>query len=268
MDDPDQLRDAANAFCESLHGTEPPHDQAIAGFRRIKSIRLLVRVLKFAAWVAVIIALIAGAGAWYYYRQVQTFTSVEPRQLPIASVPDGRLKVLAQQVQEIEQPATPDAPPREPIELTAELINGLIARNDRLRGRAYVEIADGIVHADVSLPTEIPGAKGRYFNGRVSITFSWSDHRFEWTIVGVEANGQQVPIGWLESLLREKIQRVLAADPRIEQWLRKFETIEIRDDRVVLVPDRDAAPETLEPSQDSPSSGGDSSGGDSPTAAE
>ncbi|RMF44847.1 MAG: hypothetical protein D6753_01500 [Planctomycetota bacterium] len=248
MSDSSELREATDAFCESLHHADPVQDQAIAGFGRIRSIRILARALKICAILVAALAMLVGAGAWYLYRQVRTYTSVEPRQLPIAMIPDERLVELEQQVQQIEQPAAPDSPPPEPIELTSELINGLIARSERFRGRVYVEISDGVLYVDVSLPTEIPGAKGRYFNGRVALTFSWADDHLDWKILGVESDGRPLPFGWLEELLQKKADDLLAADPRIETWLHNFEAVEIRADRVVLVP-KNPQPEESEPSK-------------------
>jgi hypothetical protein len=64
--------------------------------------------------------------------------------------------------------ATP-TPARNRIELTAADINQLIAANRNARGKAFVFIENNILRAQISIPLDKVGFRGRFLNGELQL---------------------------------------------------------------------------------------------------
>ncbi len=136
------------------------------------------------------------------------------------------------------------APVRELV-LTAEEINGLIASKPEMKGHVFVEIEDGIVSGEVSFPTDmIPGASGRFFNADAEFDVSLVDGLLVVRLTDARVKGERVPQPLLDGFSRNNLAEELYNDPKNAEMLRKFDSIEVVDDSIVL---RLKEPEATEP---------------------
>ena len=95
----------------------------------------------------------------------------------------------------------------------------------------------GQLSADVSVPLDkIPGGRGRYFNGSVTIEASLENGVLIANIADAEVNGESVPESLLEPLKRENLAAEMYKDPDTAKLLRKFERLEIKDGAIHLTP--------------------------------
>jgi hypothetical protein len=112
-------------------------------------------------------------------------TSTEPRPIPQVETSEAEQQAVQTRWQEFEmasnnsQPqvapqtsetgAAPTPVPRNRIELTAGDINQLIAANRKARGKAFVYIENNVLGAQISVPLDKAGFRGRFINGQLQI---------------------------------------------------------------------------------------------------
>lgn len=203
-----------------------------------------------------LLAIIAmGLGAyWFFTGQVEKYTDTQPAEIPVAEVSQEELDELKQRVEEFtaavrgkspddptSEPLPDDAskelvaaPPRELV-LSADDINALIAGEEEVAGRLFVRIEDGQIFGEVSFPTDvIPGGKGRYFNADAEFEVFMEDGILEVRLVNASVKGQRIPEEFLQGFAEQNLARDVYNDPNNAEMLRKFETIEVRDDKVIL----------------------------------
>jgi hypothetical protein len=111
-------------------------------------------------------------------------TSTEPRPIPQVETSEAEQQAVQMKWQEFEtasNPQTQVAPqtsdtgaaptpvPTNRIELTAGDINQLIASNRKARGKAFVHIENNILRAQISVPLDKAGFRGRFINGELQI---------------------------------------------------------------------------------------------------
>lgn len=123
----------------------------------------------------------------------------------------------------------------EPLILTADEINALIQDNEELKGKVFVEIDEGMVSGEVSMPLDgIPMAGGRYFNASVTFSVELDDGELMVNVDEAEVNGSPVP----EEIMSEIRNENFAAEVngKTRRLIRKFEAIRIEENRIVLIP--------------------------------
>ncbi|GIX00512.1 MAG: hypothetical protein KatS3mg111_3844 [Pirellulaceae bacterium] len=188
-------------------------------------------------WGGLLILTTLAVLGWIYFRQIHAYTSDVPRPLPIAELPPRTLEQVEEQVEQVLVHAETPSEAPEPIVLNADLINGLIADQPRLRGRLFVEIADGVIHIDISLPASmIPGAGGRYINGSVSARGSWKADSWELEIVKATANDREIPAALVEEMLQQQAQMWLEKRDDVRRWLDLVEEISVREREIWIRP--------------------------------
>lgn len=126
-------------------------------------------------------------------------------------------------------------PPARELVLTANEINGLIAANPDMRGRVFVKIKDGVVSGQVSIPTTmIPGASDRFFNADAEFDVSMKDGILVVQLTDASVKGERIPQQLLDGMSDENLAKGLYDDPKNAEMLRKFESIEVLDDSILL----------------------------------
>ena len=131
----------------------------------------------------VLLALAFFIGGYVGVRYV--VTSTEPRPIPQIETSEGEQQAVqtrwegfqnaitnlppqvAPQTSETGAAATPV--PANRIELTAADINQLIAANRKARGKAFVYIENNVLRAQISVPLDKAGFRGRFINGELQI---------------------------------------------------------------------------------------------------
>ncbi|AHE98533.1 arginine N-succinyltransferase [Thioalkalivibrio paradoxus ARh 1] len=93
-------------------------------------------------------------------------------------------------------------PERRRIEFSERELNGLIARDPALAGRAAVRLSPGQVSASfrVDLPEEIPLFGGRRLRVQTGLQLLTRDERVQARLVGVSVAGVPLPDAWLGGL--------------------------------------------------------------------
>lgn len=134
-----------------------------------------------------------------------------------------------------ESAAEPTAEPMQELVLTAEEINALIAAEEQLRGRVFVRIEGGRVFGEVSIPTDmVPGGGGRFFNADAEFDVTMQDGILEVRLTNASVKGERIPDAVLEGLSQENLAEDAYQDRENAEILRKFESIEVVDDSIVL----------------------------------
>lgn len=180
------------------------------------------------------IGVVALSGYWFYKGQLTKYTSDTPKELPVVTLADEEIAEIEARIETFKQKVEAGEETDELV-LTAEDINALVSKQKELRGRVFVRIQEGKVSADVSIPADqLPGGKGRYFNGSVTVRIELEGGVLIVTIDQAEVNGQPVPEAVMEGLRKENLAKETYKDPDSARQLARIEKIEIKDDLIVL----------------------------------
>ena len=144
-----------------------------------------------------LIAAVGVGGWWFYKKTFNSLTSAGPSDVRIeAPTPEVVQKAESTQARLNEAISRNE---ETTIELTGPELTVLLSREadlDFLRDRSRIDISDSIMAVTLSAPLDVlpwPGTKGRWFNGTVRFSMSYSDGNFEVDIISAEANGREFP---------------------------------------------------------------------------
>jgi len=168
--------------------------------------------------------------------QLNKYTSTQPMVLPATEYTTEEVAAVQKRFDDfiaaIDQGETP-----EELVLTSDDINALISQNEQLKGKVHVTIENGELVGNASIPVDfIPGAKGRFFNGRLSLKASLENGVLIVTLDEAEVNGEPVPEQFLEGMRSENLAKDAYKDSKSAEVLRKFERLIIEEDRIILKP--------------------------------
>lgn len=204
-----------------------------------------------------------GVGGYYLLTtQVAKYTDTQAAEMPVVEMDEEELSALETRIESFtnqvrgeqsvnvgedvdvdadgesdtdsEEVATDQLPVRE-LELTAKEINGLIASKPELKGRVFVEIEDGRVFGKVSIPTDMfPGGDGRFFNADGEFDVSMQDGILVVRLIDASVKGEQIPQQILDQFALENLAKDVYKNPENAEMLRKFETIEVEGESIIL----------------------------------
>ena len=209
---------------------------------------------------AVFLLMLAGtlltgyAGYRFYQRQIAQYTSDKQTELPSIEASEEKLAELDQRIEKFREQVDAGEP-LEPFILTDDDLNALVSREESLRGKVYFDIEGDELSAEVSVPTDaIPGAKGRFFNGSLTVTASLDNGELVVHAQEASVNGDAIPENIMQDIRKENLAKDVDNDPEVRKWLRKFESLEIRDNMIVLSPNKQVSegPNSPESSPESP----------------
>ena len=179
---------------------------------------------------------VAYTGYSYYMAQLNKYTSPVPAEIPKVESSKEEAEAFQKRIDDFKSALDRNESP-EPLVLTSEEINALINNNDDLKGKLFVTIAEGEISAQASIPTDIvPGGKGRYLNGRVSLKASLENGVLIVTLDDAEVNGEPLPAEFIATIRKENLAKDAYKDPKSAEFLRKFERITIENDKMILTP--------------------------------
>jgi hypothetical protein len=184
----------------------------------------------------VALVLCAGIGGyWFVSNQVAKYTSETPVKLPTVEFTPEQLVELEDRLARFKTTIDEGNTPEEDLVLTAEEINALIGKEEKLRGRVFVKIEDGQVTGDLSVPTDVlPGGKGRFFNGSATFDVSMEGGVLIVTLADAEVNGEPVPQQVVDGMSRENLAKDLYKDPQNAKFIRRVESVSVEDDKIIL----------------------------------
>ncbi len=194
------------------------------------------------AVLAVVALTVCGGVAtyWWVSNQIAKYTSDTPVALPKVEYTPEQLAELESRVETFQQAFKDGKTPEEDLVLTAEEINAMITAEEKLSGKVFVKIENGQVSGDLSIPTDaLPGGKGRYFNGSASFNVSMENGILIVTLADAEVNEERVPQQFIDAMAAENLAKDLYKDPKNAEMLRRFESVSIEDDRIILKLRRD-----------------------------
>ncbi|TWT85721.1 hypothetical protein Pla123a_05280 [Posidoniimonas polymericola] len=178
-----------------------------------------------------------GFGAYFWAKgQIEQYTSTEPAEIPVSEATDEEIAEIQARVDALQQAVENDQPAAQnEVVLTADDINALIASNQDMKGKVYVTIENGEVTGDVSMPLDdLPMGKGRFLNAKVTLNASYEDGVPIVTLKGGSVKGQPLPQQFIDALANENLAKDLLKDPKVAEKLRKFDSIKVEGDKIIL----------------------------------
>ena len=213
-------------------------------------------------------------GYWFLTNQVAKYTDTQPAEIPVVEYEEEELQALEARIESFtnqvkgedaddesaedgdgsvpsensdppaevdvasddeDSQSAPDVAPIKELSLSADELNALIAKEEQLRGRVFVRIEEGRVFGQVSIPTDmVPGGNGRFFNADGEFDVSMEDGILVVKLTDASVKGQQIPTSVMEGFASENLARDAYKDAKNAEMLRKFESIEVVDDKIVL----------------------------------
>jgi len=196
------------------------------------------------AFLAMVVLVVGGGFLGYRFLrgQLEQYTDDAPAELPMIELTDEEIEEIQGRIDSFQETLEKGDTPEDLI-LTADELNALISKNEDLKGRVFITIQEGQVSGDVSIPTEfIPGGTGRYFNASATFDVSLSDGVLIVTLAAAEVKGEPVTQDIIQAMSSENLARDVYNDPEVAAILRRFESLTIDDEQIILSP-------RLEPSE-------------------
>lgn len=192
-----------------------------------------------------LIAAVGIGGWWFYKKTFNSLTSAGPSDVRIeAPTPAEVQKAESSQARLNEAIARNE---ETTIELTGPELTVLLSRDadlDFLRDRTRIDISDSIMTVTLSAPLDVlswPGMKGRWFNGTVRFSMSYSNGEFEIDIQSAEANGREFPDIFISGFnntfteaMNEAFHDARRRDDRDTEFWNHVKTMKLEGDKLVL----------------------------------
>src|SRR5437870_12375902 len=152
-----------------------------------------------------------------------------PVPVPEFSASDSQIQSVRERWQDFEQKARAGQPAE--IELTADDINTLIAKNPDMGGKVFVSIEGNQLRLQTSYQLgEFLGRPGYYFNGDITVEFKGAQSLENPQLNRIVVNGEQVPSDLLNWKYRSRRLHEYLADYRNSY---DIGTIEVRDGKLI-----------------------------------
>jgi hypothetical protein len=192
----------------------------------------------------VLLVLVLGAlmvGLHYVKKMVNQYTDTRAVELPTVQMSQAEISSLKQRFEAFEQ-AVRAQRPVEPLALTADDINALIARGPErqaLKGKFYVSLEGDQLKSEVSVPLPKVGwsmFKGRYLNGSATFNLSFHNGALSVTPQTIVVKGKPLPEVFMQEIRKQNLATKPADDPDAAAMLRGLEDIQIKEGKLVIVP--------------------------------
>ncbi len=190
------------------------------------------------------------AGYRLYKTQLDAYTSTQPAEIQSVEFSDEEVAAVKQRIEDFKSALEKGEAP-EQLVLTADEINAIISSDEDLKGKLFVKIKDGEITGEASfpIPDVVPLAKGRYFNGSMSLKASLENGVLIVTVDDAEVNGKPVPEDFMTGLREQNLAKDAYDDPKAAEFLRKFESLTIDDDKIILTPAKKKAEKEAAPNE-------------------
>jgi len=177
------------------------------------------------------------AGYRLYKSQLDAYTSAQPVEIQSVEYTDQEVAAVKQRIEDFKTALEKGEAP-EQLVLTADEINAIIGSEENLKGRLFVKIEDGEIKGEASFPVPevVPLGKGRYFNGSMSLKASLENGVLIVTVDNAEVNGKPVPEEFMNGMRNQNLAKDAYKDPKAAEFLKKFKSLTIDDDRIILTP--------------------------------
>lgn len=147
---------------------------------------------------------LVGIGGWFFYKKTfDSLTSTAPVDVQVQKPTADQVKTAEDSAARLDEAIARNQ--ETTLEFTGPELNYLLQRNsdwDFLRGRTRIDIADSTMTIAMSAPLDsihLPGLKGRWFNGTVRFSMTYTSGSFQFELISAEANGNSFPSSFLSS---------------------------------------------------------------------
>jgi len=188
----------------------------------------------------VLMLIVTGLGVYFGYRfvtqLVEQYTATAPRELPKVEMLAEQRESLKKHVEEFRK-AVEEGKAVEPLVLTSQDLNALIEEEPELKGRVYLKIEGDKLKGQVSIPLEKIGwamLRGRYLNGEADLKASLDNGILIVTLDSLEVNGKSPPPEMMTKLREQNLAKDAYNNPKNAEMLRKVESMEIKDGKVII----------------------------------
>jgi hypothetical protein len=190
----------------------------------------------------VLVLLLGGyLGLRYAKGLVNQLTDTKPVPLPTVQLPEEQLFQLRDRVDTFRQ-AVRDGEITEPLELSSDELNALIETDPALvalKHRLYVSINGNQLGAQISFPAEdlgLDALSGRFINAVGVFTIGLTNNELRINAESLIARGKPVPRNIMRQIAAQNLATKFNEDPKAGAGLRKLESIEVKDGKLVIVP--------------------------------
>lgn len=211
-------------------GTEPPKKGRGCFFYGC------ITAIVLAALMMIVIAVSGYFGYQAYIKLVDQYTSPTRMNLPKMEMSEQDRKALRERSEAFKK-ALDKGEDIEPLVLTGDELNVLLAGETGVADRVYFIIDGDKLKGQVSLPLDavgLPGLKGRYFNGKAAFLASLRDGQLVVTVDSAEVNGEPLSEQFLTGLRNANLAEDATKDPDNARLLNKLESLQIKDGKVTI----------------------------------
>lgn len=195
-----------------------------------------ITAIVLAALMVILIAVSGYFGYQAYIKLVNQYTSPTRMELPKVVMSEQDRKLLREKNVAFKK-ALDEGEDTEPLVLTGDQLNALLAGEIGVADRVYFVIEGDKLKGQVSLPLDamgLLGLKGRYFNGKAEFLASLRDGQLVVRADSAEVNGQPLSEQFMTGLRNANLAEDATKDPDNARLLSKLESLQIKDGKVTI----------------------------------
>lgn len=175
---------------------------------------------------------------------VYEYTDTKPIEMAVAPLSDADAKALQQRLDDFDHALT-NGTPVEPLVLTADEINSLIAKQTKSSNKVRLcfSFNENRVQAQLSLSGDLFGfrmLRGRYLNGSGDFKVSLHDGRLFLGIESLSVKGKPVPDQYLQGVrgqnFADAFMQGQTNNPALNKALNQLQEIKIEDGKLFVIP--------------------------------
>jgi hypothetical protein len=189
---------------------------------------------------------VVGVGGWIFYKKTfKNLTSTEPVDVQVQKPTADQVKTADDSAARLDEAIARNQ--ETTLEFTGPELNYLLQRNsdlDFLRGRTRIDIADSTMTLAVSAPLDSlhwPGLRGRWFNGNVRFSLTYTSGEFQLEMISAEANGNQFPSSLLSSFnstfnesMNEAFRKEIRKTNRESEFWSHVKSVSLQGDKLII----------------------------------
>jgi hypothetical protein len=188
-----------------------------------------------------VIAMVTTGFAFYYFvdGKINQYTSAEQVDIPASTYSDEEKTAVSERTKKFTQALSKNEA-ADVLILTEGDLNALLDMEGSKIPNVYVDIQEGKVSAQVSIPIEslelpVGIGKDRYFNGSADVSFDVVEGQLVCYIIEVQANGEIIENEIVDELKGKNILEEIKGDG-IPKIIRRLKSVEIKDETIILTP--------------------------------
>ncbi|HEX72762.1 MAG TPA: hypothetical protein ENN65_05570 [Candidatus Hydrogenedentes bacterium] len=216
-----------------------PFGKAISGETKKKGGACVIGCLGCCVLLVVLIATPIVGGYLFAKHLVESYTDTKPVVFPEPGLTAEETESLLARVLEFK--AAIDEGRRQELSLSGDELNAALrAYPDAasIAQHVYFRLEGDRIRGEISFPMEmfkLPFMQGRYLNGSGEFQISLKDGMLDVRLLSLAVRDIPLPEPAMAQLAEENLAKDIIQDPEIQALLRKIESLEVRDGRLILV---------------------------------